>query len=65
MSAMSAMRGHDKGEGGKFLVLPPGYEGDVPEGYFVFESKTYGVWLALRASLSTGRRTQPMRSTKI
>ena len=43
--------GPDKGEGGKFLILPPGYDGDVPEGYFVATSKTYGVWLALRARL--------------
>ena len=34
--------GPDKGKGGKFLVLPPGYTGPVPEGYFVFRSKTYG-----------------------
>ena len=34
--------GPDKGKGGKFLLLPPGYTGDVPEGYFVFRSKTYG-----------------------
>ncbi len=25
--------GPDKGKGGKFLLLPPGYTGDVPEGY--------------------------------
>jgi len=47
--------GPDKGEGGKFLVLPPGYEGEVPEGYFTFESKTYGVWMALRAFLVDGK----------
>ena len=46
--------GPDKGEGGKFLILPPGYEGDVPDGYFVFQSKTYGVWMALRAFLVDG-----------
>jgi hypothetical protein len=34
--------GPDKGKGGKFLVLPPGYTGDVPKGYFVFRSRTYG-----------------------
>jgi hypothetical protein len=27
--------GPDKGRGGKFLVLPPGFAGSVPEGYFV------------------------------
>ena len=29
--------GADKGKGGKYLVLPPGYTGEVPEGYFVLE----------------------------
>ena len=27
--------GPDKGKGGKFLFLPPGYKGPVPSGYFV------------------------------
>ena len=36
--------GPDKGKGGKFLFLPPGYEGAVPEGYYVFKSQTYGNW---------------------
>ena len=34
--------------GGKYLFLPPGYEGDVPEGYTVLQSKTYRVWVFLR-----------------
>ncbi len=37
--------GPDKGKGGKFLVLPPGYEGRAPNGYFVFKSPTYSVTL--------------------
>src|SRR5450432_990277 len=37
--------GPDKGQGGKYLVLPPGYKGEVPKGYFVARSRTYGVWL--------------------
>jgi len=27
--------GPDEGKGGKFLLLPPGYKGDVPSGYYV------------------------------
>ncbi len=27
--------GPDQGKGGKYLVLPPGYEGRIPEGYFL------------------------------
>ena len=34
--------GPDKGKGGKYLFLPPDYKGDVPEGYFVLHSTTYG-----------------------
>ena len=40
--------GPDKGKGGKYLVLPPGYEGDVPDGYFVVRSRTYTVWNFMR-----------------
>jgi hypothetical protein len=34
--------GHDHGEGGNYLLLPPGYTGAVPDGYFVLRSRTYG-----------------------
>jgi hypothetical protein len=37
--------GPDKGRGGKYLVLPPGYKEEVPEGYFVARSRTYNLWL--------------------
>jgi signal transduction histidine kinase len=30
------LAGPDKGKGGKFVVLPPGYQGNVPDGYFTF-----------------------------
>ena len=43
--------GPDKGKGGKFLVLPPDYKGDIPKGYFVVPSKTNGVWLFMRGYL--------------
>ena len=28
--------GVDKGKGGKYLILPPGYKEPVPEGYFAY-----------------------------
>ena len=31
--------------GGKYLFLPPGHDGDVPDGYFVFQSPTYSNWV--------------------
>lgn len=40
--------GLDRGQGGKYLLLPPGYEGDVPDGYFVFRSSTYRNWVMVR-----------------
>ena len=44
------MVGPDKGQGGKYLLLPLDYEGQVPEGYFVARSRTYKVWIMARAS---------------
>ncbi|MGB0133736.1 DUF1254 domain-containing protein, partial [Dokdonella sp.] len=32
--------GPDKGKGGKYLLVPPGYKGDIPEGYFVYHTNT-------------------------
>lgn len=46
--------GPDKGKGGKFLFLPPGYKGDVPKGYFVMRPNTYGLWMAGRGFLEKG-----------
>ncbi len=46
--------GQDKGKGGKHLVLPPDDDGDVPDGYFVVKSKTYGVWNFMRGYLKDG-----------
>jgi len=33
--------GPDKGKGGKYLLLPPGYKGDVPQGYLVVRVPTF------------------------
>lgn len=33
--------GPDKGNGGKYLLLPPDYAGDVPQGYIVVRVPTY------------------------
>jgi hypothetical protein len=46
--------GPDKGKGGKFLLLPPGYEGDIPTGYYVVKSPTYRVWTFMRGSIANG-----------
>ncbi len=46
--------GPDKGKGGKYLWLPPGYKGDVPEGYFIIKSVSYNNILFLRGSIKNG-----------
>jgi len=35
---------------GKYLFLPPGFEGDVPDGYEVIQSKTYRIWALMRVT---------------
>jgi len=46
--------GPDRGQGGKYLLLPPGHTGDVPDGYFALPSRTYGNLLAVRAFVVGG-----------
>lgn len=46
--------GPDRGQGGKYLLLPPGYEGDIPDGYFIVRPKTYRVWIFMRGSIAKG-----------
>ena len=46
--------GPDRGQGGKYLILPPGYDGEVPEGYHTFTSRTFGNWLIWRGFLEDG-----------
>jgi hypothetical protein len=40
--------------GGKYLFLPPGYDGPVPDGFAVYRPKTYRVWVFLRSSVKQG-----------
>lgn len=41
--------GPDKGQGGKYLFLPPGYDGEEPDGYFVVRTPTFTNWVVFRA----------------
>ncbi len=44
------LTGPDKGKGGKYLFVPPGYTGKLPStGYFVAKSPTYGNLIFYRA----------------
>jgi hypothetical protein len=42
--------GPDRGKGGKYLVLPPGYEGEVPAGYHVVLSTSNQTFFYARAN---------------
>jgi hypothetical protein len=47
--------GPDKGRGGKYLFVPPGYKGQVPTtGYNVVRPSTFNLWLPWRSFLVDG-----------
>ena len=46
--------GVDKGKGGKYLILPPGFKGKAPSGYIVLPSMTYQGYALLRSNLASG-----------
>jgi len=56
--------GPDKNKGGKFLLLPPGYNGEIPDGYFVLRSKTYGNLVFWRGFVENGSTTPAVESSK-
>jgi hypothetical protein len=45
--------GEDKGKGGKYLILPPGYKETPPEGYIVLQSETYRGFVILRSNFKS------------
>jgi hypothetical protein len=51
--------GPDGGKGGKFLMLPPGYKGAVPEGYYVYRSATNNVFVFLRGFYEDPKNLTP------
>lgn len=48
--------GADRGEGGKYLFLPTGWTGEIPQGDFVevVHSPTYNLWMPWRSFLVDG-----------
>ena len=56
--------GPDEGEGGKFLLLPPAYRGEVPAGFHVFRSNTFGNWLLMRGFMVDGDPAPAVRRIK-
>ncbi|VVE65346.1 signal peptide protein [Pandoraea captiosa] len=57
--------GPDKGKGGKYLVVPPGYKGELPKsGYYIVKSETYGNLLVGRGFLKNGSPAPTVASIK-
>ncbi len=49
----AGLLGADKGKGGKYLILPPGYKGTPPIGYIVLQSDTLGGYMLFRANFKS------------
>ena len=55
--------GPDKGKGGKHLLLPPGYKGDIPSGYYTATATTNRVLILLRALPLPGKTPNEIMET--
>jgi hypothetical protein len=49
----AGLLGLDKGKGGKYLILPPGYKGKPPKGYVPLRSDTFGGYMLFRSNLAS------------
>jgi hypothetical protein len=49
----AGLLGIDKGKGGKFLVLPPGYKDKAPDGYIPLQSDTFGGYMLFRSNFKS------------
>ncbi|GHD17056.1 hypothetical protein GCM10007052_23140 [Halioglobus japonicus] len=56
--------GPDRGKGGKYLILPHDYEGDIPKGYFTATSPSAINLMVLRGFLVDGKTDAAVRSVK-
>ncbi len=45
--------GADRGAGGKYLILQPGFKGSAPKGYIAIQSDTFGGFALFRANLAS------------
>ena len=63
------LAGPDEGKGGNFLLLPPDYKGDIPDGYYVYRSRTYNVFVFWRSFFQDPNNLKPavdlVKRTKI
>lgn len=46
--------GTDKGAGGRYLILPPGFTGEIPDGFIPLRSETYAGFAIMRSNPKSG-----------
>lgn len=56
--------GADKGKGGRYLILPPGYKGNAPDGYVALRSDTNGGFALLRSTLASHSDAEVAKSVE-
>ncbi|MCP4467903.1 MAG: DUF1254 domain-containing protein [Halieaceae bacterium] len=56
--------GPDRGKGGKYLIIPESYEGEIPEGYFEARSPSNINLMVLRGFLVDGKTDTAVLSVK-
>jgi hypothetical protein len=56
--------GEDKGKGGKYLIVPPGYKGKLPKGYFIKQARVYAVLPAFRVIPQGGDLNKALEELK-
>jgi hypothetical protein len=49
----AGLLGVDKGKGGKYVILPPGYKETPPAGYIPLQSDTFGGYMLFRSNLKS------------
>jgi len=56
--------GPDRGKGGKFLIVPHDYQGEIPDGYYVARTNTKGNWVVWRGFQENGSTRPAVEATK-
>jgi len=58
----AGLLGADKGKGGQYLILPPGYADKAPDGYIALQSDTFGGYMLFRSNLKSHNSADVARS---